>query len=74
MNYRDADVRCPFYLRTVPKERKIKCEGVAEGCSTHLAFSSRLEYEAHLERCCCQRYGNCWLFWALKEKHSEAQE
>lgn len=71
MDYKSADVRCPFYRRASRGERKIKCEGVAEGCSTHLAFSSRADFDAHMEKCCCRRYQDCGLFWALKEKYDE---
>ena len=70
-NARDKSVKCPFYNGTVPRELKIRCEGVSEGCVTHLAFSSRAAYDAHMRGCCCRRYGDCGLFWALKEKYEE---
>ena len=68
---RDKAVRCPFYLGTSPKERKIRCEGVSEVCSTHLAFSTYNEYDDYMKKCCCERYGQCRLFWTLKEKYDE---
>ena len=68
---RDKTVRCPFYLGTVPKERKIRCEGVSEVCSTHLAFSTHADYDTYMKRHCCRRYQDCGLFWALKEKYNE---
>ncbi|MBE6693395.1 MAG: hypothetical protein E7589_01335 [Ruminococcaceae bacterium] len=68
-NYIDADVRCPFYKKALPKEKKLKCEGVCEKCSTHLVFSSRAELERFTRTYCCARYWDCGLFWALKEKY-----
>ena len=67
----DKAVRCPFYRSTSPKEAKIRCEGAVEGSTTHLVFSSRQDYKAYMERCCCRRYGDCRLFWLLKEKWDE---
>ena len=69
----DKAVRCPFYRSTEPKERRIRCEGVADGVTTHLAFSTREKYKAYMERCCCRRYQDCRLFWLLKEKCDEEE-
>lgn len=67
----DKSVRCPFYRSAVPKDKKIRCEGVSEVCNTHLAFSTRFDYDTHLRQYCCSRYWDCGLFWALKEKYPD---
>ena len=68
---KDKYVLCPFYLGTIPKEKKIRCEGICEGCVTHLAFSSCHEYVDHMESYCCGRYRECRLFQTLVKKYPE---
>lgn len=65
----DQQVLCPFYRSTVPKDKKIRCEGISEVCTTHLAFSTRKNYENHLHGCCCKRYRDCLLFRVLWQKY-----
>ena len=65
---------CPFYKGTVPRELKIRCEGVSEVCTTHLAFSSRNGYSEHMTSFCCRRYWDCRLFWLLKERCEDEME
>ena len=65
----DQQVLCPFYRSTVPKEKKIRCEGISKGSVTHLAFSSRREYEGYLHECCCKHYRECLLFRVLWQKY-----
>lgn len=67
----DKSVRCPFYRSTSPKDKKIRCEGVSEVCTTHLAFSTHADYDAYMKTRCCRRYQDCGLFWALKDKYDQ---
>lgn len=67
----DKAVLCPFYRSTSPKEMKIRCEGVSEVCTTHLAFSSRADYKCYMDRHCCKRYWDCRIYWMLRGKYED---
>lgn len=63
---RDIYVRCPFYKRA--ERQHIICEGVEDGATTHVAFSSPLRLNEYMSGYCDCDYSHCRVTRMLEEK------
>lgn len=62
-DYGCVNAKCPFYLNE--EDRKIKCEGIQNGCVTTWEFSHRAEKKAKKTKHCDNNYQQCALYQLL---------
>lgn len=68
-NYLSMYVECPFFHDYVSQE--LRCEGVKENSSTHIAFSSPAERRDYMHQFCYNNYKNCRVARMLYEKYEK---
>ena len=57
--WKDADVRCPFYIAVDRTARSIRCEGFGSGIDTFSRFRSLALEERHMGCYCVGRFEDC---------------
>ena len=60
--WKDADVRCPFYLSGSKEERSIRCEGFETGMDTVSRFRSLSLKDKHMGSYCVGKFEDCPLY------------
>ena len=65
----DVNALCPFFRYS--GERKISCEGIADGCVTNIVFVNKAKRDLHREVFCDHHYKNCEIHKMLEEKYAE---
>ena len=68
-NFLSADVGCPFYHDYVSHE--LRCEGVKDNSSIHLAFGSPTDRRDYMHEYCYTNYKNCKVARMLYEKYEK---
>ena len=68
-NFGDQDAICPFFKRST--EKRISCEGITDGCLTHIEFNSRNKKKMHRKIFCDRKYENCEVYRMLEDKYNE---
>ena len=64
----DKNVICPCYKGG--GSLKVRCEGVVDGCSTHLVFSTGKQKKEHMEYRCKSMWGylKCHVYKAVAKR------
>ena len=62
----DMYAQCPFYKRA--EKQLIVCEGVEDGSTLHLAFSSSTRLKEYKAQHCDGKYISCMIARMLEEK------
>lgn len=67
--YDDVYAKCPFFKGS--DDKRIACEGIADGCIITMGFSSRRKRDIQKRTFCDHKYENCELYNVIKEKYDE---
>lgn len=67
--YDDVNAKCPYFLSSA--KRRITCEGITDGCITHLEFQNTDMRNQHRRLFCNSKYKNCEVHRMLEDKYEE---
>lgn len=71
-DWKDADIRCPFFRTQNRSKRRVGCEGYLPRSTIIHTFRRQRDFDSHLTRFCAADYEQCPYYRALmKEKYDD---
>lgn len=71
-DWKNADMRCPFFRTQNSQARRVGCEGLLPRSTISHTFQRQREFDAFLSQFCAGRYQQCPYYKTLlKEKYNE---